>query len=657
MKHNPDIDLVSADNPLGVVSGEVLKLWMSVEGFQEAYETLLTEERTYFGNKVPTGYVPVPSKNQGSTKVCKPIKHQLVTLIICLSKVHFEKRLSLREASVAIRDAGVSLSHMGLRNYLERLLDTFQLRGVLPKGKQVQINNLADAEKLVQRERKNYAQQARKARKSAEEVKSDMAEVRKATARPTKEKIPEQKVDLESEEYDEFRGREIIYEPTPKQMEFHAASETIVLYGGAAGGGKSFALLFDVIRFAHVPGYKGLIIRRTMPELKELIDTSKEYYPKLFPGAKYKTQDHVWVFPSGAQVIFGYLEKPNDKYRYQGQQYQYIGFDELGQWIDAEGWNYLKSRLRNPPIDPNTGEPIPLAMRATSNPGANWVKEMFIDVAPPNTTFYDRAGVSHRFIPASLLDNPYLDDNYRKMLESLPEIERRQLLYGDWNATSLAAFPEFRKDTHVVEPFEIPLWWNRICGMDYGYRDPACAVWIAIHPNTGQKIVYREYSQTDKTGLEYARDILEIELKHERIPVDHIIDWTIFNKTGYTGPTIGEQIIKAGIKLRQADRNRTAGKVQVHEHLRQDVVTNEPGLIIFSTCKGLINQLNSAQIDEKNPDDIDQRRVGEDKKHHWDLYDCLRYALMSRPTKYNRAVEAQQYKQNARWGKINDYFK
>lgn len=646
MKHNPEVDLV-ADDQLGAVAGEVLKLWSKVPEFQEKYELLMTENVKYHGTQCPRGYVPIDSK----TKIAEPVKLQLVALVIMLSKNKFEKRYSLAEGVELLKSHGISFTRMGLTRALERIAKKLGVFHLIPKGKKVTIESLADAEALVQRERKAYAKRAVKEKKSPEEIKADLAP--KNSTSQKSEKSPE----IEEEDLPEdFKGREVIYQPTEKQIVFHAASEKIVLYGGAAGGGKSFALLFDVIRYAHVPGYKGLIIRRTMAELTELIETSKEYYPKLFPGAKYNTQKTTWRFPSGAMVIFGYLDKPNDKLRYQGQQYQYIAFDELGQWQDAEGWNYLKSRLRNPPVDPLTGKKIPTLMRATSNPGARWVKEMFIDAAEPNTTFYDRAGISHRFIPATLLDNPHLDEDYRQMLLSLPEIERRQLLFGDWTATDLAAFPEFTPETHVVPPFEIPGWWNRICGMDYGYRDPASAIWIAIHPETGQKIIYREFSETGLTGAEFARCIMQIELV-ERIPVEHIIDWTIFNKTGYTGPTIGEQIQRAGVALRRADRNRIAGNVQIHEHLRANVTSGEPELIIFDTCTEIVQQLSSAQIDEKNPDDINQKRIGAgNKRHHWDLYDCLRYALMARPTRHNRRLEFNQIKQRNRWNTVNDYF-
>lgn len=191
--------------------------------------------------------------------------------------------------------------------------------------------------------------------------------------------------------------------------------------------------------------------------------------------------------------------------------------------------------------------------------------------------------------------------------------------------------------------------------MDYGYKDPATAVWYAINPVNGQKIVYREYCQSGRTGLEYAKDIKACE-QTEVIPIDHIIDWSVFAKTGYTGPTIGEQIRMSGIAIRQADKNRIAGNVQIHEHLRIDEKTGQPGVIFFDTCPGIIGQLQSAQIDLKNPDDIDQKRVGEDAKHHWDLYDSLRYALMGRPTLTSRAAQFQNVKQQSRWNQVGRYF-
>lgn len=661
-------DLAQYESVLGTISGPTLKGWKKkVPDFDQRYTELVSNPINYRGRYVPLGYT-------GKKGRATPVKAHMIAIIIALAKVKFEKRYSLGEATDLLRQVGLDITKAGMSKVFPRYLEALGLSEHIPDSdtKVVEIKSLADAEALVQRERKNFAKKAVKEGWTGEQVKEEL-NAHKKTGASRASKTAERTVESKEEAMsDEFKGREIVYEPTAKQALFHAASEKIVLYGGAAGGGKSYALIFDAIRYAHVPRYRALIIRRTMPELMELIETSKEFYPKLFPGAKFNTQKNMWRFPSGAILEFGYLDKPGDKLRYQGQQYQYIAFDELGQWPDAEGWNYLKSRLRKPPVDPRTGKKIPTLMRATSNPGASWVKEMFIDAAPANTTYYDRAGVSHKFIPATLLDNPHLDADYRMMLESLPELERRQLLYGDWNATDSAAFPEFRPEgtfehdpvsgeiatychPHVVEPFEIPNWWNRICGMDYGYRDPATAVWYAINPDTGQKIVYREYAESGKTGTEFAKDVLKLE-QSEVLPIDHVLDWSVFNKTGHTGPTIGEEIRLTGLVVRPADKNRVGGKVQIHEHLRPMGTSKEPGIVFFSTCTGIIGQLKAAQIKENEPDDIDQTRVGEGHKHHWDLYDALRYGVMARPTRINRALYYQQAKQQSRWNKVESYF-
>lgn len=647
-----DFEVALAElTPLGVVSGEVIRLWA------ERVPDLNERVNKFLNNTKPcrstpgVGYVKV-----GNEAI--PVRAQQLALIVALSKTKFEKRFSFQEAADHLVKAGITVTRAGVAIAVMRVADALGVTELITDRKVIEVTSLADIQKAAQSEILSMAKKVAKGKMSKDEFDRQRGKSKKPKKEPAKESHQESSPEPTNvyADDDEFSGREIIYKPTAKQEEFHSASETVVLYGGAAGGGKSFALLFDAIRYAHVPRYRAVIIRRTMPELTELIETSKEYYPKLFPGAKFITQKNWWRMPSGAIIEFGYLEHvSSDKLRYQGQQYHYIAFDELGQWSSPEGFNYLKSRLRNAPTDPMTGEKIPLQIRATSNPGARWVKEMFIDAAPPNTTFYDRAGVSHKFIPASLLDNPHLDDNYRQMLESLPEIERRQLLYGDWNATDSAAFPDFRDEIHVVEPFDIPKWWNRVCGMDYGYKDPATAIWYAINPDNGQKIVYQEYSQSGRTGSEYGRDVVKME-EEEVIPIDHVIDWQVFARTGYTGPTIGEQIRLAGIMVRQADKNRVAGNVQIHEHLRIDPKTGQPGIVFFNTCTGIINQLHAAQVDENNPDDIDQKRVGESHKHHWDLYDSLRYSLMARPSRLNRLAEAASIKQETRWNTVNEYF-
>ena len=286
----------------------------------------------------------------------------------------------------------------------------------------------------------------------------------------------------------------IIFAPNEgPQTEFLAAGETEVFYGGAAGGGKSYAMLVDPLRYAHRSAHRALILRRSMPELRELIDKSRELYPKAFKGAKFREVEKLWNFPSGAKIEFGFLEKDADVYRYQGQAYSWIGFDEITHLPTEFGWNYLASRLRT------TNPELQTYLRCTANPGgvgAQWVKKRYVDSAEPNTTFKGSDGLTRKFIPALLQDNPYLaeDGEYERMLESLPAVQRKQLLEGNWDVAEGAAFAEFSLDTHVISPFELPSWWERLKGIDYGYAAESCCLWGAVDPDDKTIIIYRELS-------------------------------------------------------------------------------------------------------------------------------------------------------------------
>lgn len=236
------------------------------------------------------------------------------------------------------------------------------------------------------------------------------------------------------------------WEPTPKQAEYLAAPDDEVLYGGAAGGGKTDAIVIDALGLQHdtpcvaIPKYRAIIFRRTYPELKEVMDRAHQYYPQIIQGAKWNGQDHQWTFPSGARIEFSYMEQENDRFRYQGREFQFIGWEEVTQLPTPVPYKYMLSRLRT------TDKRLPLIVRATCNPGGvgdYWVREHFRipddgsptrfceTITDPETG--EKLVTWRRFIPALLKDNPHLGFDYKAKLLQLSEQEQKALLYGRWD--------------------------------------------------------------------------------------------------------------------------------------------------------------------------------------------------------------------------------
>ncbi|MFZ9079164.1 MAG: terminase large subunit domain-containing protein [Alphaproteobacteria bacterium] len=447
----------------------------------------------------------------------------------------------------------------------------------------------------------------------------------------------------------EKQKQEVVFAPNEgPQTEFLAASEREVLYGGAAGGGKSFGLLADPMRYFSNPNFNGLILRRTNDELRELIWKSQELYPKAFQGAKWAEKKSQWTFPSGAKLWLTYLERDQDVLRYQGQAFSYVAFDELTQYPTPFAWNYMRSRLRT--TDPT----LPIYMRATTNPGGSghgWVKRTFIDPAPANSKFiakdietgedmvypdsHEKAGEPlfyRRFIPASLKDNPYLMDGgqYEANLLSLPEMQRRQLLEGDWAVADGAAFSEFRSKVHVIEPYEIPTDWRRFRSCDYGYSSYSAVHWFAIDPSYNTLVCYRELYLSKHTGRDLAKAVMEAE-GPERIDYG-VLDSSCWHQRGQLGPSIAEEMISQGCRWRPSDRTngaRVAGKNRLHEVLKIDEDTGIPGIQFFNTCRQIIADLPVIPADPRGSDDIDPRYASDH------AYDSVRYAVMSRPKAYS----------------------
>ena len=466
--------------------------------------------------------------------------------------------------------------------------------------------------------------------------------------KPSKKKEQEQKApqvaELNIERLSVEESNNIIFKPNVgPQTEFLAAAEREVLYGGSAGGGKSYAMLADPLRYMGHPSFSGLLLRHTTEELRELIYKSKEIYPQIWRGIKWSERKMQWVAPSGARLWMSYLDKDDDVLRYQGLAFSWIGFDELTQWSTPYAWNYMRSRLRS------TAHDLPIYMRATTNPGGrghHWVKKMFIDPAPYGKNFdatdietgnalrypagHAKAGTAlfkRRFIPARLSDNPYLAEqgDYEAMLLSLPEQQRRQLLDGDWDIKEGAAFTEFDRNIHIVEPYRIPNNWVKFRACDYGYGSMSGVLWFAVSP-AEQLIVYRELYVGKVLAADLADRIIELEADDGGMRYG-VLDSSLWHKRGDTGPSLAEQMIMRGCRWRPSDRSkgsRVSGKNEIHRRLQVDEFTEEPRLVFFNNCTNIASQLPALPIDKKNPEDIDTH-----SEDH--LYDALRYGIMSRP--------------------------
>jgi len=473
-------------------------------------------------------------------------------------------------------------------------------------------------------------QTLRSAKQAAENTKKKLLTINKALTGKETQLLTEDIIESAPKTIREHvKSQEVIFKPNGgPQTEFLAASEREVFYGGARGGGKSYAMLVDPLRYCSRPHHRALLIRRTMPELRDLISKSQLLYSKAYPGAKWREQEKEWRFPSGAKIEFGYAENMTDVLRYQGQSYTWIGIDELPQYPSPDIYNFLRSSLRSVDKD------IPVYLRATGNPGnigSQWVKEMFVDPAEPNSAFEIKIDtpvgvktITRRFIPAKLQDNPYLmqTDDYYAMLASLPDIQRKQFLDGDWDAYEDSAFPEFSKTTHVVEPFEIPKGWYKFRAADWGYSSPACVLWFAVDYNNNLWL-YRELYTSKVTADIFARQVLELE-SGEYIQYG-VLDSSTWAKRGDVGPSIAETMIQQGCRWRQSDRSpksRISGKLEIHKRLL--VNDKEPGLRVFKNCRNLIRTMSTLPTDKKNPEDVDTN--AEDH-----AYDALRYGCMSRP--------------------------
>lgn len=428
--------------------------------------------------------------------------------------------------------------------------------------------------------------------------------------------------------------------------------EDEALYGGAAGGGKSDALLAEALRQVHIPHYRGILFRKTYPELADLIDRSTEIYKPAFPKAKYNDSKHIWTFPSGAKISFGNMQHRKDRTKYQGRHFDFVGFDEMTHFTWEE-YSYMMSRNR--PNGPGTI----CYMRSATNPGGighGWAKQRFImpcragmKTMVDKITIIDPNGnkiiipKTRIFVPATVFENQKLmsnDPNYIARLASMSQKESEALLYGSWDMFDGQVFVEWRDDperyrdrrwTHVIEPFVVPKGFEIIRSLDWGYSKPFSVAWYAADYDG---VIYRirEFygcTGTPDTGLKWdaqkvAEHIKQIEREDSNLRGHNIFgvaDPAIFSKS--SGPSIADTFAENQIYFRPASNDRLQGKMQCHYRLAFDE-EGFPKFYVFNTCKHFIRTVPSLVYSDTDVEDVDTRQ-----EDH--IYDEWRYCMMRNP--------------------------
>lgn len=405
--------------------------------------------------------------------------------------------------------------------------------------------------------------------------------------------------------------------PNPKQELFFRATARHIAYGGARGGGKSWAMRrkFVLLAFRY-SGLNLLLLRRTLPELNE--NHVRPLQAELAKVTEYHATRREFLFPNGSRIKLGYCDKEADVYQYQGQEYDVVGLEEATHFSEAQ-MQFLTTCNRSVRTD------FSPRMYYTCNPGGvghAWVKRLFIDREYRNA---ERAE-DYVFIPAKLTDNPILMQNnpgYAETLQNLPEHLRRAHLEGDWDVLAGQYFPEFTRERHVVTPYPIPNGWRRFRAMDWGYNDPCCVLWFAVAPD-GKLVVYRELYVRKTLSSEIAKRVRALSAGETIAYTAASPDaWQQRGLGGIEGQTIAEVFQKNSVPLTPADNARIPGWQRVREALAAEE-DGTAGLSIFSACTNLIRTLPLLTFDEHNCEDVSA--YCEDH-----AAEALRYGLMSRP--------------------------
>jgi phage terminase large subunit len=423
------------------------------------------------------------------------------------------------------------------------------------------------------------------------------------------------------------------YTPHARQREFHEATESDVLFGGSAGGGKSVSLVAEGLKWcARYRNFRCLLIRRTYDELEESIFPAlrKFSYGEAL-GARWNSVKRELAFPNKSLFRFRYLETVDDASRRQGGEYMLVLADEL--CLLAPGiLDFLRyERLRSDGTIPVIG------VRATSNPGGPShaeVKDRYLEATDYGRKVYtDGHGLTVRFVRSRATDNPHLDRGYLKRLDAIPDPNRRAAMRdGDWNTFSGMVFPDFSMDRHVIEPIPLPASFRRYCGTDWGFTAPYCNLWGCADED-GRVWIYREIYERQVGEAEQARRVLAAEQDDEHI-VARWADDAIFALRGDAKP-ISTVWAEEGVHLTPAGKapgSRIQGWQRIHSYLceapacphhRAQGLSTCPMLHVFSHCRALIREIRSLPYATTgNPEDSDPKADDH-------ALDALRYLLVN----------------------------
>lgn len=420
--------------------------------------------------------------------------------------------------------------------------------------------------------------------------------------------------------------------PNPKQEEFFCSTSRHIAYGGSRGGGKSWAMRRKFVLLAlNYPSLKLLLLRRTLPELRE--NHVLPLLAELTGVARYKETEKSFIFPNGSRIKLGYCDSEKDIFQYQGQEYDVIGLEEATHFTESMR-DFLTTCNRSTRTD------FSPRMYYTSNPGNvghQWFKRLFIDREYRGS----EKAEDFLFIQAKVYDNTVLmetNPEYVQSLESLPEDMRRAHLDGDWDAFAGQYFTEFDRSEHVINPIDIPPHWGRYLTIDYGL-DMLAAYWIAIDTQHNA-YVYRELYESDLIISDAAKKIKAMTPRGERIKIMYAPP-DLWNRRQDTGKNAIDIFAEHGLYFVKAKNDRVLGWYNMKEWLKvyqsKDEQSGKPRkhtrLKIFFNCKNLIRCIPQAQHDEKRPND-----VATEPHEITHSIDSLRYFLADRPIKSERPV-------------------